>query len=114
MNFLKPVVNAINHRRKREALDYLRAMSEHQLINSGFSPALVKQGISAWPWSEDLPMEKLANIERLIAEENRCVKELKRYSDLELSDLGLSRGSIRQSVRYGRPGVDKKVTQQVA
>lgn len=114
MNFLKRVVNAISHRNKRETLYNLQAMSTDQLIDSGFSPALVKEGISAWPWREDHQSEKLSRIEWLIAEEQRCVNELERYTDSELNDLGLSRGSIRQSVRHGLQGIDKNATRRAA
>ncbi len=114
MKILKRIVNTITHRNKTETLHYLQSMSEDQLIDSGFSPALVKEGISAWPWREDLQSEGLSEIECLIAEEQRCVNELNRCTDTELADLGLSRGSIRQSVRHGRPGIDKNVTRQAA
>lgn len=114
MKFLKRIVDAISHRNRRETLYYLQAMSADRLIDSGFSPALVKKGISAWPWREDRQSEMLSKIECLIAEEKRCVNELERYTDSELADLCLSRGSIRQSVRHGRHGIDKNVNRQAA
>ena len=110
MIFLKRVVNAIIIRKKIETLHYLRAMSENQLVSSGYSPALVNQGISAWPWRDGHQSENLSESEWFIEEEQRCVNELERLTDSELTDLGLSRGSIRQSVRLGRPGIDKHAT----
>lgn len=114
MNFLKRVVNAKSHRYKRETLYYLQETSIDQHIESGFSPTLVNEGISAWPWREVHQSDKLSNIQWVIAEEQRCVNELERLTDYELADLGLSRGSIRQSVRHGRPGIDKNAAHLAA
>lgn len=114
MNFIKRVVNAKSHRYKRETLYSVQEMPIDQLIGSGFPPTLVNEGISARPWCEENQSDKLSNIEWLIAEEQRCVNELERLTDYELADLGLSRGSIRQSVRLGRPGIDKKAAHLAA
>jgi len=114
MNFLKRVVKAISHRNKRETLNYLQAMPAEQLIDSGFSPTLIREGVSAWPWREDNQTEMLSEIEYRLAEEQRCVTELQSYSNSELADLGLYRGSIREAVRYGRPGIDNDRSQKAA
>ncbi len=114
MIFFNRIVNAIIIRKKIETLDYLRAMSENQLIDGGYSPALINQGISAWPWREDHQSEKLSKSEWLIAEEQLCVNELERLTDSELTDLGLSRSSIRQSVRLGLPGINKNAAHRAA
>lgn len=114
MKFLKRIVNSKSHHHKREALYYLQEMSTDELIESGFSPSLVKEGISAWPWREDHQFEMLSKIKGLIAEEQRCVNELERLTDSELTDLGLSRGSIRRSIRHGRPGIDKNAAHRAA
>lgn len=36
-----------------------------------------------------------------------AVAELKSYSDRDLLDLGLTRGSIDYAVRHGRPGIEE-------
>lgn len=114
MNILRRAINTISQRNKKETLEYLQAMPTEQLVEGGFSPALIEAGIGAWPWREDQQVNKLSIIESMIAEEQRCVNELERCSDAELADLGLSRGTIRHSVRHGRPGIDKNTHRQAA
>ena len=35
---------------KRDVLEQLRSMPERQLLDCGFSPDLIKEGVVAWPW----------------------------------------------------------------
>ena len=114
MKLFRRILNAVSYRKNQETLAYLQGMSDSQLVNYGISPALVKQGVSAWPWREDCLPEKLRKVERDLAKEKRHVEELQRYTDSELADLGLSRGLIRHAVRYGRAGIDTDSTQEAA
>src|SRR5215813_6500298 len=80
------------------------------LADAGFSRALLEEGVRAWPWTA--PEEPPASIEsaarNLTASDyHAAIAELESYTDADLQDLGLSRGMIGHSVRYGRPGFPK-------
>lgn len=45
--------NQIPDRKKREMLNYLRALPVWRLHALGISTSLMEQGISAWPWRKD-------------------------------------------------------------
>jgi len=114
MYFLKRFFYYFDKSKKIQVLKYLQSLPEDQLIEWGFSPSLIRQGISAWPWREEESPEIQTSIEQLAAEEQRSVDELQRYTDRELHDLGLTRGSIRHSVRHGRPGIEKPAENKAA
>jgi len=124
---LKTIWNAIalgieragRSRARRELL----ALSDRSLADSGLSRALLEQGISAWPWQEAAEEPARWNVAALRgpheaagedtssairkAEYARAVAALRRYTDAELSDLGVGRGAIEEAVRHGRPGIDE-------
>ena len=105
MSFFKRIINALQRSRQKEALNYLETMSERQLIDCGFSPMLVSQGLQAWPWRIDSITPDPAILASLSTEQ-LSIDQLNRYSDVELADLGLRRGMIRDAVHNWRPGVD--------
>ena len=114
MKFFQRITDALFLRNRYKTLHYLQGMSNEQLIDCGFSPALIRAGVHAWPWREDQRHDVLSAIKRNITNEGRWVEELGAYSDRELADLGLARGSIREAVRYGRPGIDSSSFQEAA
>ena len=107
MNFFKAIINSLQRSRQREALNYLENMSERQLIDCGFSPMLVAQGLKAWPWRIDSITPDTSVLENILNPEQRNVDQLNRYSDVELADLGIRRGMIREAVNNGRSGIDR-------
>lgn len=114
MSIFKYILNYLHNTKKQETLNYLQGMQTRQLIECGFSPKLINQGVSAWPWRLDDQPEELLSIELMIGEEQRCIAELNRYTDSELADLQLSHGFVRHTVRHGRPGIDNHSTRRVA
>ena len=116
MSIFKKIIRSLKRSKKRETLYYLRCMPERQLIDCGFSPYLVSEGLKGWPWRLDSTASVSPTIEQLPknTEEERHVEELQRYSDAELADLGISRGTIRDSVRHGRPGIERFLTDKAA
>ena len=100
--------------KKREMLNYLGEFPRCHLEKLGFSPDLLAQGVSAWPWREDEQTREIEILENAIAEEKRNVNDLSAYTDAELHDLGISRGNIKYSVRYGRPGIEHTSTERAA
>lgn len=114
MSILKRLVNAVNYSNKRKILLYLQAMTTSQLVEYGFSPALVEKGINAWPWRNDNLPDGLVKVKKLIADEQHSINELQRFTDAELADIGISRTTIRQSVRHGRAGIDYLADEKAA
>ena len=104
----------------------LLGMTDRQLEDFGFSRDSLQQGISAWPWRVDGVADAISAGTSLRAEGltdapvitqvaptkvsrkniRRAVNELNSYSDRELAELGVSRQSIKEVVRYGRPTVE--------
>lgn len=101
----------IAHARVRQELLY---RDDEFLASAGISRQLLEQGINAWPWrlqdaeleSQPQPPEQNTEIAVSKREYAKAVAELNGYSDAELADLGISRGSIKYAVRHGRPGID--------
>ena len=114
MRILNNIIQSLKQRKQRETLNYLRNMTDRQLIDCGFSPELVADGLKGWPWRIDSTTTEPPILEHLIKEEQRHVTELQNYSDSELADLALSRGTIRDSVRHGRPGIERAQTDEAA
>jgi uncharacterized protein YjiS (DUF1127 family) len=105
MSLISTLLTWIERSRLRKEL--LR-LDPRLLEDAGFSPALVEAGLDAWPWRA--PAEPATggslHLSRPLTEAayRAAVAELESYSDAELKDLGLSRGSIPDAVRNGRPG----------
>jgi hypothetical protein len=114
VKLFKSILNAMQEGKKREVLKYLRQLPTWHLEELGFSPDLLRQGMIAWPWQEGEHDKEIKKLECAIAEETRSVNELSSYTDAELHDLGISRGSIKTSVRYGRPGIEHTSTIRAA
>lgn len=72
----------------------------------GYSWSALQAGLSGWPWRKD-SVENQTNESEI----KQAVKELKSYNDLELRDLGISRGDIEDAVRFGRAGFEKDLDQ---
>ena len=106
-------------RGRRMARQELMRMSDRQLEDFGMSRHLLMEGISAWPW-QNIPAEKvaernLASIPAIsyVAKDVQGVKaireavgELSAYSDRELAELGVTRHTIEEAVRFGRPAIE--------
>ena len=114
MNFFKRTINALQRSRQREALNYLESMSERQLIDCGFSPMLVSQGLKAWPWRIDSITPDTSIADKLLSTEQLSVDQLNQYTDVELADLGIRRGMIRDAVVNGRPNIDNSTINKAA
>ena len=95
---------------ERSRLRYnLLQLDARLLADAGFSRELVEAGVRAWPWrAPEEPAEGLGSLhfgrKLTDADYRAAIAELQTYSDVELLDLGLSRGAITEAVRNGRPG----------
>ena len=90
-------------RRDRKLLSQL---DDRTLADINISRELLDSGVKSWPWklaADDHGVRLTAN--RI----NSAVRELESYSDLELAELGIARGAIRDAVLHGRPGLDTPV-----
>lgn len=88
----------------------LLCMSDRSLADAGFSRALLESGVGAWPWrledGDDIPVAATCEERVRRASERRAVRELRAYSDTELTELGIARADVERAVRDGRTGVD--------
>jgi len=94
--------------------ELLLAGSERRLADTGFSRQLLEQGVDAWPWRSETVSGSLPPMQLDLMAKERAIRELKDYSDQELGDLGISRGSIEDSVANGRAGIDGEQRREVA
>jgi len=83
----------------------LIGQSDWVLDDLGISRELLKGGVKNWPWknAENQPSVIETSKESRRKIEARAIRELNSYSDKELHDLGINRGSIVEAVRNGRP-----------
>ncbi len=95
-------------RARRELLH----MDDRLLADAGFSRELLELGVDAWPWRvqecADRLTSPLVEVEAAERELASAAEALRRYSDAELTDLGIARGDIDRAVREGRPGIDDR------
>jgi uncharacterized protein YjiS (DUF1127 family) len=93
----------------------LLARDDRVLADIGIARDLLEQGVRAWPWKA--PVDPIWGLGRFnlepaavhpvatrAAELAAAVAELSTYNDADLWDLGLTRGTIEDAVRHGRPG----------
>jgi len=80
----------------------LLAMGDRQLEDLGISKDLLLHGNDFWPWREN-SMDQLDSQPKRMssAEINKAIKDLSQYTDQQLRDIGISRGSIREAVLHG-------------
>lgn len=108
-----PMFTSIKNCLQNYALHKTRAqlltMTDRQLEDVGISRDLLLDGVTAWPWREDVVVAELTaqpenQPERMSAKAiNRAIRDLSSMSDKDLRDIGIDRGTIRQSVIDGAP-----------
>ena len=95
---------------RRRDLKLLLQLDDRTLTDINVSRALLEDGVKAWPWRIDGNEAPV----RVTAERIRsAVNELEHYSDAELADLGITRGTILEAVLKGRPGIEASVNDNV-
>src|SRR5215475_9572613 len=104
MSFLSTLSTWLRRSRARHELLQL---DDHRLADIGYSRALLEVGVSAWPWrlpadAATAPLPRARPLGE--ADYAQAVAELKASSDADLRDLGISRATIEDVVRNGRPG----------
>lgn len=52
MKFISGLAEILENHAKRKTLYQLRLMTERQLIDCGYSPELISEGVKAWPWRQ--------------------------------------------------------------
>ncbi len=118
MTLLKRMFHRYENRMIRVGRERARAIllsrSDRTLADLGFSRHLLESGVGAWPW--DASAEKLAEIDfdSILANDKQAIEELQALTDNELHDLGISRGTIHESVILGRPGIEYEPEREAA
>ncbi len=108
---LKKLANAyeryMTYRGRDIAREYLLRCDDRMLADNGFSRELLVQGVDAWPWRTMAEQEHILRATIDQASRRQAMKNLDSMSDAELQDLGISRGTIEESVMSGRAGVER-------
>lgn len=91
---------------RKQARRILLGQSDHTLEDLGISRAMLETGIKAWPWKiqEDQPAPAAP---KKVMSHSKAIRELNSYSDRELQDIGITRGSIVEAVKKGRTGIER-------
>ena len=97
--------NYMTRQGRVQAHRILSSQSDWTLNDLGVSRQLLNGGVKNWPWkiTNDQPSRVEASRESRRKIEARAIRELNSYSNKELHDLGITRGSIPEAVRNGRP-----------
>jgi len=116
LNIFKAGVEAYLTRNKRaRACEILLASSDRTLADTGFSRELLEQGVDAWPWRNDAAgRSELPALRLHLMNQEKAIRELQKYTDKELSDLGISRGTIVSAVKHGRTGIEQDAHREAA
>ena len=104
------------HQGRNQARRVLLSQGNAVLEDLGISRDLLESGLSAWPWkvAVDQPAPMAITPKSSRREQNRAIRVLRAFSDKELRDIGVSRDSIIDAVRNGRPGMDRTAVPAVA
>ncbi len=92
--------------------DELLKSSDRILEDAGFSRALLESGVDAWPWHAATTETTVQSVK--IDEKATAIQELESFSDRDLHDLGIARGSIIDAVMFGREGIEHDVERKAA
>lgn len=112
-NLLKSIGQRYNNHMikigRQKARAVLLDQSDRTLQDLGISRTLLQQGNHQWPWQNEEEEQPAPARRRTVSrrEEAKAIRTLRALSNRELSDIGISRGSIIDSVRNGRPGVER-------
>lgn len=89
-----------------QARGVLLSQGNAVLEDLGISRELLESGVSAWPWKlvVDQPVPVVTTQQFSWGERRRAIRELRALSNKELQDIGISRDSIVDAVKNGRPG----------
>lgn len=103
-NFFTRYDNYMTMKGREDVRQILLNKGNRALEDMGISPYLLNQGVDAWPWREGEVPAKPAQVTAIsnTREQRRAIRELRSMSNAELSDLGITRGSIPDVVKNGR------------
>ena len=101
---------------RHQARSILLSQGNAVLEDLGISRELLESGVSAWPWKttveQPVPVAVTPHCSR--REQNRAIRELRAMSNKDLRDIGVSRSSIVNIVKNGRPGLDVPAASETA
>lgn len=99
---------------KMKTRQVLLQCSNRTLEDLGISRDLLDQGIKAWPWHAVTEQPAKQSIAYTTQTKKQAIKELAAYSDSELHDLGITRGTINEAVMHGRHGIERQDQRKAA
>ena len=99
---------------RKRTCEILLNSSDRMLEDGGFSRELLQKGVAAWPWQATDDDQNMRAIRFDSATTRKAILELQSYSENELHDLGITRGTIKEAVRHGRVGIDGDTERKAA
>ena len=93
---------------RRRDRNLLLRQTDRTLADIHVSRELLDLGVKAWPWTVAADDSSGKPFRLSPANLSTAVQELEAYSDVELVDLGITRGGIVESVLFGRPGIERQ------
>lgn len=99
---------------REQARTLLLSRSDRILSDMGFSRYLLESGVDAWPWEASQETLPTSHLDSLLSSDKQAINALQALSDIELQDLGISRGVIHESVTQGRIGIEFELERKVA
>lgn len=102
---IKAIQNYLHNYALEKTRYELMSLTDRQLEDVGVSRGLLNEGVEKWPWREVEGQNLSAQPARMNSREiDSAIRELSRMSDKDLRDIGIDRGTIRQSVLNGIDG----------
>ncbi|MFK8082192.1 MAG: hypothetical protein AB8B97_18035 [Granulosicoccus sp.] len=99
---------------RKRACEVLLSSSDRMLEDAGFSRALLEKGVDGWPWLISEDERTMAPLDLSTLSARSAIKELQAYSEAELHDLGITRGTIVEAVLHGRDDQERNSEQKAA
>lgn len=99
---------------REQARTQLLSRPDRILSDLGFSRYLLESGVDAWPWAASTETSPEIVLDKLLASDEQAISELQTLTDMELKDLGITRGVISESVKQGRSGIEFDQERKVA
>ena len=114
MGQFKRILKAIQKGKKRELLYYLNGLPDNTLENLGYSPVLLRQGLSAWPWSNDCLTSEHVRLEEHMAQEQVTMSESNACTATKVTKIGIFQRYIEQSVRVVCDKIERPIDNEAA
>lgn len=98
-------------RERKKVLETLRRQNDRLLEDAGFSPALLAEGVKAWPWRVESEAGKAWQTP---AQLDVAVRELRGYEGVGSADAAVTQSSVTADGSHARTVADDAHARQAA